>query len=124
MTVVQVLRPFIITKDAVQRQVYGLGYPSLPTVSVDQFYQQRVDQGLFPDPAAYVSSLDLPPPATRAPLLPLICQSIVFHVILLFFLSVLGCCMVTNAVNACGPLVRCILSKTCPLIIVSDSVDH
>jgi immunoglobulin-binding protein 1 len=45
-----VLRPFIITKDDVQKQVYGIGYPSIPTFTVDQFYQQRVDQGIFPDP--------------------------------------------------------------------------
>ena len=44
--------PFIITKDQVQKQVFGLGYPSIPTVTVDEFYDQRVQQGLFPGPDA------------------------------------------------------------------------
>ena len=43
------LQPFIITKDATQKAVFGLGYPSLPVMSVDEFYQQRVEQGIFPD---------------------------------------------------------------------------
>jgi len=43
------LRPFIITKDDVQKKVFGLGYPGVPTFSVDEFYQQRVEQGIFPD---------------------------------------------------------------------------
>jgi immunoglobulin-binding protein 1 len=42
------LRPFIITKDQVQKAVFGLGYPSMPTVTVDEFYKQRVQEGLFP----------------------------------------------------------------------------
>ncbi|XP_037806170.1 immunoglobulin-binding protein 1 [Lucilia sericata] len=43
------MQPFIITKDATQKAVFGLGYPSLPIMTVDEFYQQRVDQGIFPD---------------------------------------------------------------------------
>lgn len=43
------LKPIIITKDAVQKAVYGLGYPSLPTMSVDEFYEDRVREGIFPD---------------------------------------------------------------------------
>ncbi|XP_023298832.2 immunoglobulin-binding protein 1 [Lucilia cuprina] len=43
------MQPFIITKDATQKAVFGLGYPSLPVMTVDEFYQQRVDQGIFPD---------------------------------------------------------------------------
>lgn len=31
-----------------QKQVYGLGYPGVPTYTVDEFYEQRVEQGLFP----------------------------------------------------------------------------
>lgn len=44
------LRPVIITKDAFQKAVYGAGYPSLPTMSVDEFYENRVAEGIFPDP--------------------------------------------------------------------------
>lgn len=43
------LQPFIITKNAVQKEVFGMGYPSLPVMSVDEFYQQRVEQGIFPN---------------------------------------------------------------------------
>ncbi|KAG4074025.1 hypothetical protein HA402_014230 [Bradysia odoriphaga] len=46
----QPLRPIIITKDEVQKAVYGLGYPSMPTMTVDEFYTQRVADGVFPDP--------------------------------------------------------------------------
>uniref|UniRef100_T1PAA3 TAP42-like family n=1 Tax=Musca domestica TaxID=7370 RepID=T1PAA3_MUSDO len=43
------MQPFIITKDATQKAVFGMGYPSLPVMSVDEFYQQRVHEGIFPD---------------------------------------------------------------------------
>ncbi|KAJ8952498.1 hypothetical protein NQ318_003294 [Aromia moschata] len=44
------LKPIIITRDDVQKAVYGAGYPSLPTMTVDEFYQKRVADGVFPDP--------------------------------------------------------------------------
>uniref|UniRef100_A0A182QUZ8 Immunoglobulin-binding protein 1 n=1 Tax=Anopheles farauti TaxID=69004 RepID=A0A182QUZ8_9DIPT len=47
---VKPLKPIIITRDAVQKAVYGLGYPSLPTMTVAEFYEQRVAEGIFPDP--------------------------------------------------------------------------
>ena len=28
-------RPFILTRDAIQKQVFGMGYPSLPTMTVE-----------------------------------------------------------------------------------------
>ncbi|XP_055547432.1 immunoglobulin-binding protein 1 [Wyeomyia smithii] len=43
------LKPIIITKDAFQKAVYGIGYPSLPTMTVAEFYEQRVADGIFPD---------------------------------------------------------------------------
>ncbi|XP_030376764.1 immunoglobulin-binding protein 1 [Scaptodrosophila lebanonensis] len=43
------LQPFIITRNATQKAVFGLGYPSLPIMTVDEFYQQRVADGIFPD---------------------------------------------------------------------------
>lgn len=46
----QPLKPIIITKDALQKAVFGAGYPSLPTMSVDDFYENRVAEGIFPDP--------------------------------------------------------------------------
>ncbi|KAH8263862.1 hypothetical protein KR038_002471 [Drosophila bunnanda] len=43
------LQPFIITRNAAQKAVFGLGYPSVPIMTVDEFYQKRVDEGIFPD---------------------------------------------------------------------------
>lgn len=48
---VQPLKPIIITKDAAQKAIYGLGYPSFPTMTVSEFYDQRVREGIFPDPS-------------------------------------------------------------------------
>lgn len=42
------LKPVIITRDAVQKAVFGAGYPSLPTLSIEEFYDKRVRDGLFP----------------------------------------------------------------------------
>ncbi|EGT33668.1 CBN-PPFR-4 protein [Caenorhabditis brenneri] len=38
---VPALKPFIITRDAQQRQVFGLGYPGVPVMSVDEWYHQK-----------------------------------------------------------------------------------
>ncbi|XP_045499117.1 immunoglobulin-binding protein 1 [Colias croceus] len=43
-----VLKPVIITRDALQKAVYGAGYPSLPTFTVEEFYDKRVREGTFP----------------------------------------------------------------------------
>lgn len=47
----QPLKPIIITRDEVQKAVYGAGYPSLPTMTVKEFYDKRVADGVFPDPS-------------------------------------------------------------------------
>lgn len=49
---VQPLKPIIITKDLAQKAIYGMGYPSLPTMTVSEFYDERVRAGVFPDPNA------------------------------------------------------------------------
>ncbi|KAF5305201.1 hypothetical protein FQA39_LY09289 [Lamprigera yunnana] len=46
----QPLKPIIITRDDVQKAVFGAGYPSLPVMSVQEFYEKRVQDGVFPDP--------------------------------------------------------------------------
>ncbi|GFQ88810.1 hypothetical protein TNCT_177771 [Trichonephila clavata] len=38
------LKPFIITKDALQKEVFGLGYPSVPVLTIDDFYRQRFEK--------------------------------------------------------------------------------
>ncbi|KAH7952409.1 hypothetical protein HPB52_022839 [Rhipicephalus sanguineus] len=35
------LRPIIITRNELQKQVYGAGYPSIPSMTVDEFYAKR-----------------------------------------------------------------------------------
>ncbi|KAB0795192.1 hypothetical protein PPYR_12031 [Photinus pyralis] len=45
------LKPVIITRDSVQKAVFGAGYPSLPVMSVQEFYEKRVADGIFPDPS-------------------------------------------------------------------------
>ncbi|UXI17689.1 Rho GTPase-activating protein [Sarcoptes scabiei] len=37
--------PMIITKNDLQKQVYGAGYPSIPTVSIEEFVKQKMDEG-------------------------------------------------------------------------------
>ncbi|OWF43026.1 immunoglobulin-binding protein 1-like [Mizuhopecten yessoensis] len=46
------IRPFIITKDMIQKQVFGLGYPSIPTVTIEEFYEQKLKDGTFQPPGA------------------------------------------------------------------------
>ncbi|VVD02473.1 unnamed protein product [Leptidea sinapis] len=42
------LKPVIITRDAIQKAVYGAGYPGLPTLTIEEFYDKRVREGTFP----------------------------------------------------------------------------
>ena len=44
------LRPIVITRDKVQKEVFGMGYKNLPVMSVEEFYEQRVRDGWFPPP--------------------------------------------------------------------------
>lgn len=39
------LRPIIITRNDVEKKVFGVGYPSLPVLTVQEFYEQRVKDG-------------------------------------------------------------------------------
>ncbi|XP_013928167.1 PREDICTED: immunoglobulin-binding protein 1 isoform X1 [Thamnophis sirtalis] len=43
------VRPFILTRDAAQAKVFGAGYPSLATMTVDEWYDQHQKQGVLPD---------------------------------------------------------------------------
>lgn len=38
----KLLKPIITTRDAAQKAVYGMGYPSLSTMTVAEFYEQRI----------------------------------------------------------------------------------
>ena len=46
------LQPIIIAKDQFQKEVYGLGYPSLPVLSVDEFYEKRIAEGWWKPPSS------------------------------------------------------------------------
>jgi len=41
------LQPIIITRDAIQKHVFGMGYPSLPVMSIEEFYDERARNGWF-----------------------------------------------------------------------------
>ncbi|KAM4664736.1 immunoglobulin-binding protein 1 [Discoglossus pictus] len=43
------MKPFILTRDALQAKVFGAGYPSLPTLTVDDWYEQHRKKGVLPD---------------------------------------------------------------------------
>lgn len=49
----------IITRDAAQKAVFGIGYPSFPTVTVDEFIGAKVSDGslAFNDTRVYGNSL-------------------------------------------------------------------
>ena len=36
------MKPFILVKSEMQKQVFGAGYPSLPTMTLDEFYDQEM----------------------------------------------------------------------------------
>ncbi|CAL8097568.1 unnamed protein product [Calicophoron daubneyi] len=44
------VKPFILTRTALQAAVFGAGYPSLPTMTMDEFYEDQVKRGIFPAP--------------------------------------------------------------------------
>lgn len=46
---VRPFQPFIIARSEAQKNVFGLGYPSIPVMTVDDFYNQRVQDGIFPN---------------------------------------------------------------------------
>ena len=51
------LKPIIITRDSIQKEVFGMGYKNLPVMSIEEFYDQRVRDGWFPDPSKQPKSL-------------------------------------------------------------------
>ncbi|KAI5630300.1 immunoglobulin-binding protein 1 [Silurus asotus] len=53
------MKPFILTKDAVQAKVFGEGYPSLPTMTVNEWYEQHQKKGCLPDQGIPQSTVDV-----------------------------------------------------------------
>ncbi|XP_066437024.1 immunoglobulin-binding protein 1 [Eleutherodactylus coqui] len=52
------MKPFILTRDAVQAKVFGEGYPSLPTMTVDDWYDQHRSKGVLPDQGVFSKPTD------------------------------------------------------------------
>ncbi|XKL61875.1 hypothetical protein PGB90_001708 [Kerria lacca] len=44
------LQPILITRDEYQKKVFGYGYPSLPTLTVKELYEQRMRDGTWAPP--------------------------------------------------------------------------
>lgn len=38
-------KPFIITRTELQKKVYGLGYPALPTMTIEEFAESKIKEG-------------------------------------------------------------------------------
>lgn len=39
------LKPIILTKTDIQKKVFGLGYPSIPTMTIDEFVNKKFEEG-------------------------------------------------------------------------------
>ncbi len=60
------LKPVIITRDAAQKEVFGMGYKNVPVMSIEEFYDQRVREGWFPNPENQSKALqDMPDPRAQ-----------------------------------------------------------
>ncbi|KAM6141153.1 immunoglobulin-binding protein 1-like [Erethizon dorsatum] len=44
------VKSFILTRDTAQAKVFGVGYPSLPSMTVSDWYEQQLKCGALPDP--------------------------------------------------------------------------
>merc|ERR1712156_1112513 len=44
------LKPIVITRDAVQKEVFGMGYKNLPVMSIEEFYEERAQNGWYSKP--------------------------------------------------------------------------
>ena len=53
------LKPIVIMRDKLQKEVFGMGYKNLPVMSIEEFYEQRVRDGWFPAPG---QAQQQPPP--------------------------------------------------------------
>ncbi|XP_071979357.1 immunoglobulin-binding protein 1 [Engystomops pustulosus] len=52
------MKPFILTRDALQAKVIGAGYPSLPTMTVDDWYENHRSKGILPDQGVFSKPTD------------------------------------------------------------------
>ncbi|CAG7824005.1 unnamed protein product [Allacma fusca] len=52
------IQTFILTRSDVEKKVFGLGYPALPVMTVDELYAQRRAEGIWGPPP---SGVQMPP---------------------------------------------------------------
>ncbi|GAV04392.1 hypothetical protein RvY_14676 [Ramazzottius varieornatus] len=45
-------KPIVLVKNEIQKNVFGAGYPSLPTHTVEEFYRELVEEGALPAPGS------------------------------------------------------------------------
>ena len=38
------LKPIIITRDAIQKEIFGMGYKNVPVMSIEEFYEDRAQK--------------------------------------------------------------------------------
>nr|XP_033802653.1 immunoglobulin-binding protein 1 [Geotrypetes seraphini] len=53
------MKPFVLIRDSAQANVFGRGYPSLPTMTVDDWYRQHQRHGVLPDQGLAQKAVDL-----------------------------------------------------------------
>ena len=53
------LKPILITRDMIQQKVFGAGYPSLPTMSVEEWHDKRVREGVIPPEQSHREERDM-----------------------------------------------------------------
>ncbi|XP_067404434.1 immunoglobulin-binding protein 1 isoform X2 [Emydura macquarii macquarii] len=53
------MKPFILTRDTIQAKVLGAGYPSLATMTVNDWYEQHWKQGICHDKGTPQTTADL-----------------------------------------------------------------
>ena len=52
-------KPITITRDMIQKKVFGAGYPSLPTMSVEEWHEKRIRDGVIPPDQVHVEERDM-----------------------------------------------------------------
>ncbi|KAI6661138.1 hypothetical protein LOD99_13860 [Oopsacas minuta] len=52
-------KPILITRDMIQNKVFGAGYPSLPTMTVEEWHEKRIRDGVIPPEQIHVQERDM-----------------------------------------------------------------
>ena len=52
-------KPIVITRDMIQQKVFGAGYPSVPTMSVEEWNEKRIRDGVIPPIETHLQGKDM-----------------------------------------------------------------